>query len=159
MDADRSITIAEVPPALVAGMRRKGSYALIPVMIMEIFGFLMEKGICPAAGPAYLFHEETPEAAVAADAAGTADVEIVVPVTGKFPPAGDISCYQLPGGRMVRVIHHGPYQECTATYNRLFRWIGEKGLQITGPIREVYLNDPQGVKPEEILTEILVPVG
>jgi len=30
---------------------------------------------------------------------------------------------------------------------------------MTGPIREVYLNDPAGVGEEEILTEICVPVG
>jgi len=30
---------------------------------------------------------------------------------------------------------------------------------VTGPIREIYYNNPQEVKPEEILTEILAPVG
>jgi effector-binding domain-containing protein len=109
MDSGHVITIVEVQPALVAGMRRKGSYTLIPVMIMDLFGFLCGKGIPPAGGPVYLFHEGSPEAAFAADAAGTADIEIVVPVTGKFPPAGDISCYRLPGGKMARVIRpEGP---------------------------------------------------
>ena len=159
MDTGHGVSIVEVQTVLVAGIRRRGSYSLIPVMIMELFAFLAERGICPAGGPVYLWHEGTVEAAFAADAAGTADIEIVVPVAGRFPPAGDISCYQLPGGRMARVIHRGPYQECTTTYERLFRWIGEEGLQITGPAREIYHNDPREVKPEEILTEILVPVG
>jgi effector-binding domain-containing protein len=32
-------------------------------------------------------------------------------------------------------------------------------MVITGPIREMYLNDPVTVPPEGILTEILAPVG
>jgi AraC family transcriptional regulator len=159
MDSGHGVSIVEIQPVTVAGMRRKGKYTLIPVMIMELFVFLGEKGICPAGGPVYLWHEGTPEAAFAADAAGTADIEVVVPVAGRFPSAGHISCYQLPGGRMARVIHRGPYQECTTTYERLFTWIGKRGLGITGPVREIYQNDPREVKLEEILTEILVPIG
>jgi AraC family transcriptional regulator len=159
MDANPAINLVDIETLTVASSRKKGGYALIPVMIMELFGFITEKGIPPAGPPIYLWHEGTVEAAFAADAAGTADIEIVVPVAGKFPPVGDISCYQLPGGRMARVMHRGPYLECTTTYKRLFTWIREQGLEITGPIREIYHNDPREVKPEEILTEILAPVG
>jgi effector-binding domain-containing protein len=60
---------------------------------------------------------------------------------------------------MARIVHHGPYEACEPTYERLFAWISDKGLQITGPIREIYLNDPRVVSPEQILTEILAPVG
>ena len=34
----------------------------------------------------------------------------------------------------------------------------DHGLTINGPIREVYPNDPREVPPEEILTEIYIPV-
>ncbi len=60
---------------------------------------------------------------------------------------------------MARVLHKGPYQESTPTYERLFAWLESKGKKITGPIREIYFNDPREVPPEEILTEILAPVG
>jgi effector-binding domain-containing protein len=32
-------------------------------------------------------------------------------------------------------------------------------MQVKGPIREIYYNNPQEASPEEILTEILAPVG
>jgi AraC family transcriptional regulator len=159
MEPEPGIALVDTGPLTVASSRKKGSYRLIPVMIMELFTFLMEKGICPAGGPVFLCHELTPEAVFASDAAGTADIEVVVPVTRTFTPAGDISCYLLAGGRMARVFHQGPYQECTATYERLFAWIREQGLEITGPTREIYHNDPREVRPEDILTEILAPVG
>ncbi|HMA05182.1 MAG TPA: GyrI-like domain-containing protein, partial [Methanomicrobiales archaeon] len=52
-----------------------------------------------------------------------------------------------------------PYEACETTYRRLFAWIGEQGLSITGPIRETYLNDPREVQPDQILTEIMAPVA
>jgi AraC family transcriptional regulator len=153
------ISLVTIDPLLVADLRKTGSYTLIPQMIMEAFGFLMEKGIPPAGPPIYLWHEGTVEAAFAADAAGTADIEIAIPVGKRFPPSEGITCLTLPGGRMARVIHRGTYQDSVPTYERLFAWTGEQGLRITGPTREIYHNDPREVKPEDILTEILAPVG
>ena len=59
---------------------------------------------------------------------------------------------------MVRTLHRGPYETCESTYPVLFSWIGERHLQVAGPIREIYPNDPGEVKPEEIVTGIMVHV-
>ena len=59
---------------------------------------------------------------------------------------------------MAKTVHKGPYEECGPTYENLFKWIGENGKKITGPTREVYLNDPREVPKEEILTEIYAPI-
>jgi effector-binding domain-containing protein len=98
------------------------------------------------------------EEAEKANEEGTADVEIAVPVDRKIDDAGEIRCYELPGGTMAKIVHQGPYEECTATYERLFAWIGAQGKRIAGPIREIYLNDPREVAPEEILTEVYAPI-
>jgi len=37
--------------------------------------------------------------------------------------------------------------------------MAEHGKEVTGLIREAYLNDPSKVAEEELLTEILVPVA
>ncbi len=59
---------------------------------------------------------------------------------------------------MVKAIHKGPCETCEATYNEVFAWIQAHGKEITGPIREIYLNDPEDVAEENILTEMYVPV-
>ena len=64
----------------------------------------------------------------------------------------------LPGGHIAHVVHKGPYETCEPTYLALFAWIENKGLTICGPIREMYPNDPREVPPEEITTDIYVPV-
>lgn len=60
---------------------------------------------------------------------------------------------------MAKIVHKGPYEECTGTYERLFAWIKEKGMNVVGPTREAYLNDPREVSKEEIMTEIYAPVA
>jgi effector-binding domain-containing protein len=48
--------------------------------------------------------------------------------------------------------------ECEPTYEKLFAWIEESGKRLVGPTREVYLNDPREVPPEELLTEVYTPM-
>ncbi len=59
---------------------------------------------------------------------------------------------------MAKIIHKGPYEKCGPTYDKLFACLQQNGKTINGPIREVYLNDPHEVPPEEILTEIYAPI-
>lgn len=154
-----AIEIVELPAQAVLGLRRRGPYARIPEMLMEVFGVIMEKGAIPAGPPIFICHEASMEAADRATATGDADLEVVFPVANRVKPAGDVAYYDLPGGRFAKTRHQGPYEECRPTYERLFAWLAGQGLSIAGPIREAYLNDPAEVAPGEILTEIYVPVG
>ena len=152
------VTLVTIPEQQVLGIHRRGHYRMIPELLAAIIIYAMEHGIAVAGPPVFLCHEITPEAVMAADQAGNADVEVAWPVAGKVKGAGEIRAYTLPGGKMARILHHGPYEACEPTYRRLFGWIDGKGLRITGPIREAYLNDPREVPPDQILTEILAPV-
>ncbi len=152
------IAIVEVPDQQVLGITKIGSYTLIPHLLMQLVGYIMEKKYPFAGMPTFLCHETSVECVKEANEKGTAKIEVVWPVAGKVSGSGDIRAYTLPGGKMVRTVHRGPYDTCEPTYLALFAWIEDHHLQITGPIRELYPNDPREVKPEEILTEILVPV-
>ena len=158
------ITITEIPTQTVIGIRRRGRYQeQIPAMMMELFTYVAEHRIEVAGMPVFVCHETSPEEVMQAQEEGTADIEIAVPVAAPVAIAGEgpnaVTCYELPGGTMATAVHKGPYETCEPTYNNLFAWISVHGKEITGPIREVYLNDPGEVAPEDILTEIYVPVG
>jgi effector-binding domain-containing protein len=43
-------------------------------------------------------------------------------------------------------------------YTRLFEYIEEHGLELAGPSRALYLNDPEEVTEEELMSEIQLPV-
>lgn len=152
------VTIIDIPPQLVLGMRRKGKYEQIAVMIAELVHYMSKAGVEICGPPIYLWHEKTVEAACKADETGTAEIEVAWPVCGTAPGTAEIRQYTLPGGRMARILHQGPYQECESTYQYLFDWLARNRMVITGPIREMYLNDPVTVPPEGILTEIQAPV-
>lgn len=154
------VTITELSPQLVLGMRKTGSYREIPIMFSRICEFAFSKNIQITAYPAFLCHEITIEEAQKADEEGNADIEVVFPIFKFVEITGEeeIKVYELPGGKMAKIVHKGPYEECTLTYEKLFSWITENGKRIVGPVREVYLNDPRDVQPEEILTEIYAPL-
>ncbi len=118
----------------------------------------MEKGIQIQGPPIFVCHKMTTEEAVKAGKEGNADIEVAVPVSGKVEDSDEIKGYELPGGKMAKIVHKGPHQDCGPTYEMLFAWLEENGKKIVGPTREVYLNDPNEVPQEELLTEIYAPI-
>lgn len=151
------ITIVDVKPQLVAGITKVGHYKLIAELLPKLYEYAGSKGAQFAGPPVFVCHE-TAEQAMEADKTGTAKVEVAAPIAEKIPETDEIKCYTLPGGKMAKTIHKGPYEQCGPTYEKLFKWLGENGKKITGQTREIYLNDPHEVGPDELLTEIYVPI-
>jgi len=60
---------------------------------------------------------------------------------------------------VVEAFHTGPYEKSGALYTRLMEWIEANGYAVTGPIMEKYLSDPNSTRPEDLKTEIWVPVN
>lgn len=152
------VDIVEVSPQVVLGLRRRGPYQQIATMLGELAEYAMANGIRIAGPAVFVFHEMTPEEAMAADAAGNADIEVAFPVTGDAKGEGEMRIYELPGGTMAKIVHRGAYEKASPTYEKLFAWLENTRKMLTGPLREVYLNDPREVAEEEILTEIYAPI-
>lgn len=152
------IRMVDIPPQKVLGIRKTGTYRLIPELLINVYEFAVKKNIAITGPPVFVCHEASPESVKEANDMGTAMVEVAWPVAGSPKGSREFRVYDLRGGTMVHTVHRGPYETCEQTYLKVFAWITEKGLIISGPIREVYPNDPHLVQPEEILTEIYVPV-
>ena len=152
------ITVVEVEPQLVLGMRKRGGYEDIGIWLPKLWEFITSKNIAMAGPPIFVCHEETVEEAEKAYKEKNADLEVAIPISGRVEDTEEVKCYELPGGKMARIVHKGPYEECCPVYEKLFAWIEENGKKIVGLTREVYLNDPGEVPPEEILTEIYAPI-
>ncbi len=85
------------------------------------------------------------------------DIEICVPVASIIAGNSDVYGRELEGGPMATTVHRGPYEEIAPAYHTLTGWISEHGHEIAGPPREIYLNDPRTVPPEELLTRVGFP--
>lgn len=152
------ITLVDIPAQKVLGMVRTGNYHLIPGMIMAIYNHIASHQVSITGPPVFICHETSPEDVKTAIEQHNARVEVAWPVSGPVTETEEIRSYDLPGGTMVHAVHTGPYETCEPTYHRIFAWIAENGLCISGPVREVYTNDPRMVRPEELITEIFIPV-
>jgi AraC family transcriptional regulator len=151
------VTVVNVKPQLVAGIRKRGYYREIAELLPRLYEYATKKGAKFTAPPVFVCHE-TAEEAVEADKTGNADIEVAAPIADKIEETEEIKCYTLLGGKMAKIIHKGPYDKCEPTYEKIFAWIKKNGRNIVGPTIEVYLNDPREVGLEEALTEIYVPI-
>ncbi|NPE31551.1 hypothetical protein HNV12_27050 [Methanococcoides sp. SA1] len=61
--------------------------------------------------------------------------------------------------KVVSVIHKWPYEEVYVAYSKLFEYISEHSLMMSGPARSIYLNDTAEVTEDELLTEVQIPVN
>ncbi len=88
-----------------------------------------------------------------------ADIEVAVPVVGKLE-VGDpkMELKSLAETKVLSVVHKGSYETLYMTYRDIFKHMMKSGMEIAGPVREIYLSDPSKVPPEELMTEIQVPI-
>ena len=75
---------------------------------------------------------------------------------GIEPPRAERA--ELPGGSFATLLHVGPYETLGLAYHALHVFAQERGHERRGPVREIYRNDPAGVRPEAIETEVWMPV-
>jgi effector-binding domain-containing protein len=115
----------------------------------EIMMHLGKQGIQPAGAPYALYHNMD---------MNDLDVEMGFPVASPFTAAGRMTPGTIPGGRTAVGMHKGPYDQIEGTYKALAAFMQEQKVVPLGPAFEVYLNDPQTTKPQDLLTEVNFPL-
>jgi len=88
-----------------------------------------------------------------------ADLEVAVPVTGKVTLSDpSLEVKNLLGRRVACLVHKGSYETIGPAYAKLFEYVIHEGFELSGPMMDLYLNDPNTVAPSEVLTEIQAPI-
>jgi effector-binding domain-containing protein len=150
------VLIKQVPAQPVASLTVHTSLGNvgndIPSGFATVIGAMTAAGVPPIGAPFLIYHDVIDEQT-------DGDIEICIPV----PPAeraarDDIEWKEISGGTMAATTHRGPYDEVTPAYHAVTGWIHDHGHQITAPPREIYLNDPRTVAPDDLLTEIQFPI-
>jgi AraC family transcriptional regulator len=151
-----AITIQQLPARRVAFVRHVGPYKECGKAWETLCAYLGKEGML---GGDNLFiglcHDDpdvTPAARIRYDACVTVD--------GPFQPQGDIAVQTIAGGDYAVTTHFGPYEKLSDTYARVFgQWLPRSGREAgSGPSFEVYLNDPNSTAPEDLVTDIHVPL-
>lgn len=73
---------------------------------------------------------------------------------------GNVQIREFAGGEYARYLHKGPYDGLMEVYVNLYtRWLPESGRESRQePPFEKCLNDPNTTPPEELLTEVYIPL-
>jgi AraC family transcriptional regulator len=73
---------------------------------------------------------------------------------------GAIGVMELAGGRFAVALHEGAYEKLNESYAAIYGgWFAEQSFEPgPAPCVEYYLNHPEDTEPEDLLTEICVPI-
>jgi effector-binding domain-containing protein len=150
--------IKDVPPQRIVGKKGTGPYSetisrLMPDLCGQLFSEENQRNGLKVTGPFMtLYHDcEYREK--------DATMECVAPITGRIVLSDpEMEVRILPGGNVLSLIHKGSYNKLHEAWSRIGAYAEEKEYVPNGLHREVYLNDPNIVSEEELLTELQIPV-
>ena len=88
--------------------------------------------------------------------------DICIVVDGNFSTSDDplIKIKELSSRKYAKSIHSGEYKNFYKTYASIFALLSKNNAKIdfTSPVMEIYLNDPNKTAPDQLLTEIYIPL-
>jgi effector-binding domain-containing protein len=154
-DADAEIVEVAPVPVVAAGRQVRGGAAELEaafaMALAEVRRFMADNGLPEAGPPAVVTQRWEPPLWV---------FEAAVPYSGAplEIEAGDIRFDELPGGRALRGVHHGPSAGVAPLGAKLEAYLRAHRLTRAGPSWELRVTEREGVAPEDQITELYIPV-
>lgn len=149
------VTTRTEPSRRVIALPHKGAYSGIGKSF-EAFGALCEsRQLWPHLGPMLALYHDSPDDVPEDQLRSYAGAEF----RGDAPPDG-MEHLQIVGGKTAVLTYKGPYSGIAAAYHSLFgNWLPQSGEEPADqPCYEIYLNNPRETAPEDLLTEICLPL-
>lgn len=148
--------VVDQPALRVAGVRHVGPYDLIASAFIRLDGIVADAELGAIDSTLVGIYHDDPMT-VAADEL-RADAGITLPAGVKIP-AG-LTEVILPAGRYLRGRHIGPYSGLPVAWGAMAAQLASDGSMRRGdgPGYELYPNTPMTAKPEELITEIHIPL-
>jgi len=157
-EAIMNVTIEDMPERRVATVHHVGPYSRISEAFQRLGAIAGPAGLLELAEAAMLaIYHDDPETTAAAEL--QSDAGIVVP-KGVALPEGLVE-KRLPAGRYARTTHLGPYSQLGDAWSRLMgQWLPRSGERVgEGSSYEVYRNTPMNAAPDELRTDLYLPLA
>ena len=156
-DSTMTPDIRSIDPMPVLFVRRTGPYYQAAG---EAFGVL-----CQFAGPRGLLGPAARMIGISHDDPHVTDeskfrYDACVSIAHEVKPEGEVAQKTIAGGKYAVFLHAGSYEGFHNTYDQIFKnWLPGSGERLREePCFELYLNHPDQVKPEDLRTEIWLPI-
>jgi AraC family transcriptional regulator len=151
------VTIEKMPELRVGAVRHTGPYMQINKAFAKLGEIAKTAGVEKKGDMAMLaiYHDDpetTPPSELRSDAGLTFAKEARLPK--------GLEEHKLPAGRYARTTHVGPYEELGDVWTRFMgEWLPASGERLAdSPSYEIYRNTPENVKPQELRTDLYVPL-
>jgi AraC family transcriptional regulator len=155
-DPPLTVRVESMAPLRVAFRRHVGAYADVGPIWGQLAFWAGRRGLI-GLGTRFLgvVHDD-PE--VTAPARLRYDAAITVPERVKGE--GEVATQIIEPGRYAVTCHRGSYETIGLTYARLCgEWLTQSGKEYrSAPAIEFYLNSPRDVPPDQLLTDIYLPL-
>lgn len=150
------VDLITCPPLKLVGMHHVGPYHGIADVFGRLAAWAIGAGlVAPDTRFIGIYHDNPREVGAAklrSNACITLDRDVPLP--------DGIARIDLPGGRHAVIRHLGPYPELGKTYDLIYgTWLPKSGETPTGVAYEDYLNNANEVAPEDLMTDIYVPLA
>jgi AraC family transcriptional regulator len=152
------VDLKNLPDLRVAAVRHTGPYNRIGEAFERLGEIAGKAGLIrhPGTEMIALYHdnpEATPVDQLRSDAAVTVARDAELPKT--------LTEIHIPAGRYAWTTHVGPYSGLGDAWTQFMgTWLPESGHRVgAGPSFEIYRNDPSNAKPEELRTELYLPIA
>lgn len=162
------VQVKTVDKMQVLFVERKGDFSEIGNIMGMIFKYAGEKGFQVAGAPMGIYYDDPKKVAPE-----ECRYEVCIPVTPIIDSLiktdslmnvlvkGDsngIKIKELPPMEVVYVVHKGSYSKVGPAWGSVYKWVYRNRYKPDGAGREVYLNSPEGIPEDSLLTEIQIPV-
>lgn len=146
------IRLRDVPETLVFSERQTLTHfhEELPVMMRSLLNDLAARGGVCAGAPLILYYDDFTKESFNPD---KVDVEVAWPVADP-----NFANRTLPAIRAASMTYVGPYDGLESAYGAVMAWINENGYEVDFPTREASMNDPAVTPPEQLVTDIMIPV-
>lgn len=151
-----NVQIKRIEPMRVAFMRNIGPYSSCKHTWDKFMTWVGPKGlITPQTVFLGICHDDpevTPPEKIRYDACMTVDED--------FSPQGDVGVQVIPGGDYAVMTHIGPYDNLGDTFAAICgQWGPQSGREFrSSPCFEIYFNSPDDTKPQDLRTDVYVPL-
>jgi effector-binding domain-containing protein len=119
--------------------------------LKSVYALLKKESITPTGAPMVIY--------TSTDDTGF-QFQAAVPVAqgpANLPP-GDIATGKSPGGKALKFVHHGSYDEMDSTYEAITNFLDEKNLEAKDLFIEEYATDPLTTAEEKLVIDVYVPL-
>lgn len=150
----QEVVIQDATPFTYAYLECSGSYSQIPAKIGMFMQEFFKQNLMPAGNffgmylnaPGQVKEEEL-------------QWRLGFPVPADAAVAAPLLKGECKATKMAVYLYVGPYEKVGSAYGKMFEFIAKGGFKAAGPTMEKYLDmDPAAVKPEDLKTEINIPV-